>query len=76
MTTVTVEEAQAKLPELIDQLAVGEEVVITRAQQPVARLLAEEKPKRKPRKAGNCKGLLTIVADDEEHLKDFEEYME
>lgn len=76
MTTVTIEEAQAKLPELIDHLAVGEEVVITRDQRPVARLLAEEKPKRKPRKAGNCKGMLTIVADDEEHLKGFEEYME
>jgi antitoxin (DNA-binding transcriptional repressor) of toxin-antitoxin stability system len=68
MTTVTLEEAQAKLPELIKNLAVGEEVVITRNQQPVARLLAQEKPKRPPRKAGNCKGMLAIVADDDEHL--------
>jgi prevent-host-death family protein len=76
MTSVTIEEAQAKLPELIEQVAVGEEVVITRGQRPVARLLAEEQPKRKPRRAGNCKGMLTIVADDEEHLKDFEEHAE
>jgi antitoxin (DNA-binding transcriptional repressor) of toxin-antitoxin stability system len=75
MTTVSIEEAQAKLPELIVYLAEGEEVVITRNQRPVARLLAEEKPKRKPRKAGNCKGMLAIVADDEEHLKDFQEYL-
>lgn len=75
MTAVTLEEAQAKLPELIDHLAAGEELVITRNQQPIARLTAEDKPKRKPRKAGNCKGMLTIVADDDEHLKDFEEYM-
>lgn len=75
MTTVMLEEAQAKLPELIDHLTAGEELVITRNQQPIARLLAKEKPKRKPRKAGNCKGMLTIVADDDEHLKDFEEYM-
>lgn len=75
MTAVTLEEAQAKLPELIEQLAVGEELVITRNQRPIARLLAEERPLRKPRKAGNCKGMLTIVADDDEHLKDFEEYM-
>jgi hypothetical protein len=39
-------------------------------------LLAEEKPTRMPRKAGNCKGMLTIVADDDEHLKDFAEHME
>lgn len=76
MTTVTIEEAQAKLPELIDQLAKGEELVITRNQQPIARLLAEAKPEGKPRKAGSAKGMLTILADDDEHLKDFAEYME
>jgi antitoxin (DNA-binding transcriptional repressor) of toxin-antitoxin stability system len=75
MTTVTLEEAQAKLPELIEHLAAGEELLITRNKLPFARLTAEEKPKRKPRKAGNCKGMLTIVADDDEHLKDFAEYM-
>ena len=36
----TIEEAQAKLPELIDHLATGEELVITRNRQPIARLLA------------------------------------
>jgi hypothetical protein len=41
----------------------------------VARLQAEVKSNRKPRKAGSAKGLLTIVSDDDEHLKDFEEYM-
>ncbi len=76
MPTVTLEEAQAKLPELIEHLVPGEEVVITRNAQPVARLLAEEKPKRQPRKAGSAKGLLTILADDDEHLQDFAEYME
>jgi len=75
MTTVTLEEAQARLPDLIEHLAPGAELVITRNQQPIARLLAEENAARKPRKAGNCKGMLTIVADDDEHLKDFEEYM-
>ena len=75
MTIVALEEAQAKLPELIEQLTAGEELLITRNELPIARLTAENKPKRKPRKAGNCKGMLTIVADDDEHLKDFEEYM-
>jgi prevent-host-death family protein len=75
MTTVTLEEAQAHLPELIDHLQPGEPLVITRNEKPVARLLAEEPPKRKPRKAGSAKGTLTIIQDDDEHLKDFEEYM-
>ena len=63
------------MPELIEQLAAGEGLLITRNEQPVARLTAEEKPKRS-RKAGSAKGLLTILADDDEHLKDFAEYME
>jgi antitoxin (DNA-binding transcriptional repressor) of toxin-antitoxin stability system len=76
MSTVTLEEAQARLPHLIEQLQPGEEIVITRDQEPVGRFLGEERTPRKPRQPGNCKGMLTIVADDEEHLKDFAEYIE
>jgi prevent-host-death family protein len=36
MSIVTIEEAQAQLAELIDKIALGEEVIITRNQQPVA----------------------------------------
>jgi prevent-host-death family protein len=75
MSTVTLEEAQAHLSELIDRLQPGETLVITRNEKPVARLLVEESPKREPRKAGSAKGMLTILQDDDEHLKDFEEYM-
>jgi prevent-host-death family protein len=76
MSSVTIEEAQANLPDLIARLQPGEALLITQNNKPVARLLAEEKSKRQPRKAGNCKGMLAIVADDEEHLKDYTEYME
>jgi prevent-host-death family protein len=71
--TITVEEAQAKLKELIHQLAPGEEVVITENQQPVAKLVSEQ-PKEKPGlrpPPGLGKGLITILSDDDEHLKDF-----
>jgi prevent-host-death family protein len=74
MSTVTIEEAQAKLPELIDKLALGEEVIITRNQQPVAQLIPP--PTAQPHPVfGSCKGMLTIVSEDEEHLEDFKEYM-
>jgi antitoxin (DNA-binding transcriptional repressor) of toxin-antitoxin stability system len=35
MSTMTIEEAQAKLSEVIDKPAPGEEVIITRNEQPV-----------------------------------------
>jgi hypothetical protein len=41
MTTVTIEQAQAQLPELIEHLPSGEEVVITRNQQPAAQAKVE-----------------------------------
>jgi antitoxin (DNA-binding transcriptional repressor) of toxin-antitoxin stability system len=76
MQTATIQDVQARLPEILDALAPGEEVVITRNEKPVARLVAQEPPKRQPRKAGSAKGLLVILQEDDEHLKDFAEYME
>ena len=42
MSPVTIEEAQAKLPEIIDKLAPGEELIITRNDQPVAKLVGQQ----------------------------------
>ena len=44
MTTVTLEVAQANLPELIDHPGLSEVLVITRDHQPIARLQAEGSP--------------------------------
>ena len=75
MSTVTIEEAQATLLELIDRLAPGEEVTITRNQQPVAKLVGQQRPIRKPRQPGSAKGKLVILTEDDAHLVDFKEYM-
>jgi antitoxin (DNA-binding transcriptional repressor) of toxin-antitoxin stability system len=75
--TITVEEAQAKLKELIHQLAPGETVIITENQQPIAKLMSESsqpKPGLRP-PPGLGKGCITILSEDEDHLKDFAEYM-
>jgi len=73
--TITVEEAQATLKELIHQLAPGEEVVITENQKPVAKLVGETAKKRQPRTPGNCNGMITLLIEDDEHLEGFAEYM-
>ena len=73
-TIISIEEAQARLPEIIGRLAPGEEVVITQGNEPVAEL--RPAPPAKPRpKFGSCQGMLTIVSEDEEHLEDFKDYM-
>jgi prevent-host-death family protein len=77
--TVTVQQAQANLKELIHQLAPGEEVVITENQQPVAKLVSEAaKLARPPRPGpGLCRGMITYMAPDfDAPLEDMREYME
>jgi antitoxin (DNA-binding transcriptional repressor) of toxin-antitoxin stability system len=72
--TVTIEQAQAWLPELIAKLAPGEEVTITRDAKPVAQLVHVSGEKSQPR-FGSCRGKLIILAEDDEHLEDFKDYM-
>ncbi len=77
IATVTIQEAQARLPDLIHNLVPGDDLVITENNLPVAKLVSEP-PKPKPGlrpPPGLGKGCITIVSDDEEHLKDFAEYM-
>lgn len=73
--TITIEEAQSNLKELVGKLANGDEIVITDNQRRVARLIGERTPPSQRPGPGLCIGMITIVADDEEHLKDFAEYM-
>lgn len=73
--TISLEEAQAKLVELVAKLDPGEELLITQNQQPVAKLVGERLAKLKPRVPGTCKGMIKLLVEDEEHLKDFAGYM-
>ena len=77
MPTVTIDEAQARLPELIEQLRPGEEIVITRNRQPVARLIAVGQRESPPRRQlGTLKGTVRHMAPDfDAPLDDFKEYM-
>ena len=77
MATVTIQKAQATLPDLIHKLTPGEEVVITENNWPVAKLVCDTpKPTAGLRPPpGLGKGCITIISDDDEHLRDFAEYM-
>jgi antitoxin (DNA-binding transcriptional repressor) of toxin-antitoxin stability system len=73
---IRLEEAQAHLKELIGKLAPGEEMVITDNDHPVAKLVGQSSPESRLRPPpGLGKGMITIVSDDDDHLKDFAEYM-
>jgi antitoxin (DNA-binding transcriptional repressor) of toxin-antitoxin stability system len=74
--TVSLEQAQSDLAGLIHRLPAGEQIVITDGGHPVARLTAEPPvPGAMRPPPGLLKGAIVILEDDDEHLKDFAEYM-
>jgi antitoxin (DNA-binding transcriptional repressor) of toxin-antitoxin stability system len=77
MTTVSIQQAQAALPELIHRLTPDEEVVITEGDQPVARLTRTTGERPVPRRLGTMRGTVLYMAPDfDAPLEDFKEYME
>ncbi len=76
MATLTIEEAQTQLLELIHRLHPGDEVIITENNQPVAKLVLTELKKQWPCKAGSAKGKIWMAPDFDEPLEEFKEYME
>jgi len=74
---VSVEQAQHGLLELIERLSRGEEIVITRDERPVARLVAPVVTTHEPRIPGIARDQIAYMADDfDAPLEDFEEYAE
>ena len=78
MQTITLEEAQSHLAEIIDNLIPGQEVVLTRGDKPVAtiRATATVSP-RKQRQLGTLRGSVLHMAPDFDAIPEgFEEYTE
>lgn len=76
MASVTIEEAQAKLPDLIEALVPGEPVTITRHGQPWAEVRKTERTSW-PCQAGSYrKADFWMAADFDAPLDDFKEYLE
>ena len=75
MPSISLEQAQAQLPDLVARLSPGEEWLITQQDRPVARLVGAIVKSPSDRKPGSAIGKLKVLADDEEHLQDFKDYM-
>jgi antitoxin (DNA-binding transcriptional repressor) of toxin-antitoxin stability system len=73
MQLIDVQEAQATLPQLLEAACNGEEIVITRADQPVARLVQISQVEG-DLTYGSAKGLLVIGPDFDAPLEGLSEY--
>jgi antitoxin (DNA-binding transcriptional repressor) of toxin-antitoxin stability system len=56
MQTITIEEAQGHLAEIIEKMTPGEELIVTRDEKPVAAIRAIAPQPTKPRQFGTLKG--------------------
>jgi len=77
MASITIQEAQATLPELIHRLVPGEEVILMEDDRPVAKLVAAAPLPRPIPRLGTQRGSVLYMAPDfDAPLDDFKEYME
>ena len=76
MPTITIEEAQARLPEIVASLNPGDQIAIVQAGEEIARLTRSSR-KQWPCKAGSYRKTEFWMAPDfDAPLDEFKEYME
>lgn len=73
MQTITIQDAQSRLPELIDAAVGGEEVTIAREDGTIVHLLLLNQAIPKP-VFGSAEGLIQILDGFDDPIEGFEEY--
>lgn len=72
--SVTIHEAKTQFSKLVRRAEAGEEIVVRRGREPVARI-APLRKRGGVKGRGSMKGEIRIAADFDEPLEDFAEYM-
>ncbi|HHE38098.1 MAG TPA: DUF2281 domain-containing protein [Candidatus Cloacimonetes bacterium] len=78
MHQVSLNEAKKIFPKLIDEVLIGEEILITKNRKPIIKMSsirAKKTDKIKRIRPGSAKGLFQIMDDFDEPLDDFKDYM-
>ncbi len=75
MHKINIDDTKANLIDLIKEVIQGEEVIITKENKPLAKLIPISEVPPKPQ-FGSAKGLITMSEDFDEPLDDFKEYMQ
>jgi len=71
---VDLSQAQARLAELVQEAARGEEVILTEGGEPVAKIIPITRAQGR-REFGSARGLIHMAEDFDAPLEDFREYM-
>ncbi|MBA2384552.1 MAG: type II toxin-antitoxin system Phd/YefM family antitoxin [Actinobacteria bacterium] len=74
MIVVNMHEAKTNLSKLVRQVEAGEEVIVSRGGEPVAKIVPYTPP-AVPRRPGRMKGQIKILPGFDEIPPEFEEYL-
>lgn len=75
VVTIPIQQAVARLIDLVRELGPGDEIVLTDKGRQLARIVPESAPSR-VRRPGACKGMLEVLDDaDDVVLEHFKEYL-
>jgi prevent-host-death family protein len=75
MTAYSLPDAKSHLKELVEEAIQGKTILIQSDGEHIVQLVPVPQTK-KPRKAGSARGQITMAADFDTPLADFDEYME
>lgn len=73
--TINIHEAKTRLSQLLQQVEEGDEIIISRANKPIAKLVAYRE-KAQQRRLGEAKGMVEIMPDFEQLPEDFLEHFQ
>ena len=74
MIQINIHEAKTQLSKLIEKVKKGEEVIISKYNKPVVKLVLIEELKSK-RRLNTAKGRIVMSEDFDSPLEDFEDYL-
>lgn len=68
MYQINIHQAKTQLSKLVEEAALGEEIIIAKAGKPIARLVPLEKIEHNPRVPGSMKGQIGIADNFDEPM--------
>lgn len=74
MTTIEIEQAILQITKLLENAAQGEDIIITRNDEPLVKLSSIKPLKKRPPLFGSDKNIISISDDFDQPLSDFDEY--
>jgi prevent-host-death family protein len=75
METIDINKALPQINQLLEKAATGEEIIITRNNQPMVKLVSTQAAPKRPPLFGSDKNIISISDDFDEPLEDFKDYM-